>query len=119
MSLPNDRNWYIVSPKHRWMASWDKAMIVALLFTAIITPFEVAFVPTTLGNTMWWINRLVDMYFLSDIVLNFCMAFFDTNESQVLYLVQHFIYVTIVMTLLFLNIILYDTHHRLFHDAPP
>ena len=43
-SLPDDRPFYIINPKHWYMSRWDVVMIVALIFTALVTPFEVAFI---------------------------------------------------------------------------
>jgi hypothetical protein len=44
------------------------AIIAALVFTATVTPYEVAFVETKIG-AMFAINRLVDLLFFSDMVL--------------------------------------------------
>ena len=43
-SLPEDRPFYIINPKHWYMSRWDVVMILALVFTALVTPFEVAFI---------------------------------------------------------------------------
>lgn len=49
---------------------WDSVTTVALLFTVIVTPFEVGFLkaPTSINdlNTLFFINRVVDAIFIVD-----------------------------------------------------
>ena len=59
---------------------WDFVTGTALVYTAIITPFEAAFLQATVGMDAWidpWflINRVLDIVFLCDMVLNFFLAF--------------------------------------------
>lgn len=44
------------------MKKWDFVMVACLLFTAVITPYEVAFLSSKL-NALFVINRLVDLMF--------------------------------------------------------
>ena len=46
-----------------FFSRWDVYIILLLLFTAIVTPVEVAFLQTTLG-ALFFINRAVDLSFL-------------------------------------------------------
>jgi potassium voltage-gated channel Eag-related subfamily H protein 7 len=57
-------------------------MIMALLFTATVTPYEVAFVPTAL-DAMFAVNRFVDFLFLCDMCVSFCLMFKDQNGHLV------------------------------------
>ena len=45
-----------------------------LLFTALFTPFEIAFLETEL-DAFFFINRIVDVGFAIDILVNFNLAF--------------------------------------------
>ena len=45
-----------------WMKNWDLLMAMLLLFTASVTPFEVAFLETEV-NFLFFLNRLVDLLF--------------------------------------------------------
>ena len=40
----------------------------ALLFTSVVTPFEVAFLEQVQGNTLYFVNWFVDFFYLSDMV---------------------------------------------------
>lgn len=60
--------------RSRWVPRWDAVTTLALLYTATLTPFEAAFLEPTLGPSAWgsgWFlaNRLLDVIFLLDLVL--------------------------------------------------
>lgn len=46
------------------MRIWDLVMLILLLFTATLTPFEVALLKIEL-NTLFVVNRLVDILFIT------------------------------------------------------
>ena len=71
--------WWVIDPlKVSWPAYWDLAATMALLYTAIVTPVEVAFVQAPTGdnvfNAMFWANRAIDIIFLIDMALQFRLA---------------------------------------------
>ena len=50
--------------------------VAALLFTATVTPVEVAFLDEgTRITTLWVINRVVDLAFMIDMFITFNLAF--------------------------------------------
>lgn len=46
----------IINPRNSAMKQWDLVMMACLLFTAVFTPFEVAFLQTSL-DPLFVINR--------------------------------------------------------------
>ncbi len=50
-------------PQNNFHKRWDVVIVLSLLFTALVTPFEVAFLRTQL-NVLFFINRFVDIIFL-------------------------------------------------------
>lgn len=52
-----------VDHQNAFFKRWDGMVMVALLFTASVTPFEVAFLTPGI-NTLFFLNRLVDLLFL-------------------------------------------------------
>mmetsp|Transcript_31673 Transcript_31673/g.67298 ORF Transcript_31673/g.67298 Transcript_31673/m.67298 type:complete len:712 (-) Transcript_31673:20-2155(-) len=62
-----------------FLRRWDMVMAGLLMFVCFVSPFEVAFVQVSDGldflskgaDVMFWINRLVDILFMVDIVLQF------------------------------------------------
>jgi hypothetical protein len=47
----------------------------ALFFTAVVTPFEVGFLPEYSGAVNFGFNRLVDLVFIADIIFTFFIPF--------------------------------------------
>ena len=69
-----------------WFGYWDVVTTLALLYTAIITPFEAGFMGTVYGPAAWtdiWflINRVLDLVFLFDLVLQFFVAY-ETRDDR-------------------------------------
>ena len=69
VQVSSGRDWGVINPRgHPLMPYWDVVMIVALVFTATVTPYEVAFFdePNILKgemDAMWVANRVVDLLF--------------------------------------------------------
>ena len=72
---------------------WDLIATFALIFTALVTPWETAFVNANVEMNPWgepWflINRVIDIIFLVDMVLQFFIMFpmeQKSATSQILY----------------------------------
>lgn len=79
--------WWIIDPRHSTrLGYWDLATSLALLWTAVVTPVEVAFLVTPGGDKRWsdglyLTNRLIDVVFLSDMVLQFFVGFADEKNG--------------------------------------
>ena len=67
------RQWYIIDPLSDGVKRWDVTTALALIFTAIATPMEVGFLdaPTSPLDTLFLVNRVVDLVFILDMVLQF------------------------------------------------
>ena len=55
--------WYILDPQSIQVQMWDALTAIALIFTAIVTPLEVAFLPapTCAHEGLFIVNRLIDV----------------------------------------------------------
>ena len=54
--------------------------VVALLYVTLLVPVRVAFsVDIPLGSGAWWIDLVVDVYFIADLCLNFRTAVWLPN----------------------------------------
>ena len=78
------RGALIVNPNGPFARQWDMLMVALLIFTALVTPFEVAFL-TSAFNFLFVINRLVDFGFMCDMVLNFFLGFYDEAEARMIW----------------------------------
>ena len=81
--------YLLLLPESKNMQYWDLCTMVALLFTALVTPYEVALLPTKL-NGLFAVNRCVDAIFVCDMVINFFLAFRDESPSGGRRLVKDF-----------------------------
>ena len=65
--------WYHLNPHSPVMSLWDAVCVLALVFTALVTPFEVAFLPAPKrgDEALFLVNRVVDVLFLLDMATNF------------------------------------------------
>lgn len=81
---------HAIDPNSLWYTKWDTLMTLLLLYTAVVTPFEIAFLdpppPWTDGATaLFVVNKLVDFCFIIDLVMNFFVAYFSQEESKWIY----------------------------------
>lgn len=68
--------------KHTWMAHWDLLVVASLLFTAVVTPMEVAFMEAARHiSPLWVVNRLIDLVFTVDCVLIFQTIYQETIDQ--------------------------------------
>ena len=97
---------FVVMPNSPFRRRWDMVTMVGLLYTAIFTPVQIAFlgdVMTTRNVADWWpvftIDRIIDVIFLLDIIVNFRsaweaddgMARFDAKEGAWKYITGWFL----------------------------
>eukprot|EP00898_Chlorokybus_atmophyticus_P006459 jgi/Chlat1/6814/Chrsp51S06501 len=71
------RDRWIIEPRSIWMRHWDLVMLLFLAYTAIS-----CFLDTQWTDPLFWINRVVDLGFIMDIVFNFNLAYFDDDEPR-------------------------------------
>jgi len=63
----------------KFLPQWDMVVGVALLFTATITPYEVAFLVFEDFDALFVFNRMFDVVFMYDIWVQFHLAFYDST----------------------------------------
>jgi len=62
--LPQDAAWFILDPKSSALKRWDIFVMLLLLYTAVVTPYEVAFVEPEL-DFWFFLNRFIDLSFFT------------------------------------------------------
>jgi len=70
---------FLIMPDTPMMQRWDLVILTCLLFTATVTPYEVAFTETSI-NAMFLINRLVDLLFLCDMLKEFKLMYWANGR---------------------------------------
>eukprot|EP00232_Nephroselmis_pyriformis_P016719 CAMPEP_0182877634 /NCGR_PEP_ID=MMETSP0034_2-20130328/14867_1 /TAXON_ID=156128 /ORGANISM="Nephroselmis pyriformis, Strain CCMP717" /LENGTH=777 /DNA_ID=CAMNT_0025010485 /DNA_START=163 /DNA_END=2493 /DNA_ORIENTATION=- len=65
------KNRALARDEKSWFFSfWDPYTILLLIYTAVVTPYDVAFLETSV-DPLFFINRIVDVSFLFDMYLSF------------------------------------------------
>ncbi len=63
--FPSTAARYIVNPEARFRTYWDVIGFIALLFCAIVIPYEVAFLDTEVTvDGLFIVNRIIDVVFI-------------------------------------------------------
>ena len=79
--------WWVLDPRTTmFVAYWDLVATLALFYVALVTPFEVAFIQPPAPDERWTdslfiINRLVDIVFITDMLLQFRLAYKQENVN--------------------------------------
>jgi hypothetical protein len=69
----------VLSPVSPEIKRWEAISVVLLLYTALFTPFEIAFLETKM-NAIYVLNRVVDFGFFVDLTINFRLAYLDKKS---------------------------------------
>ena len=64
----------VINPNGDFCKNWDLLMVALLIFTAIVTPFEVGFL-TPKFDGLYVVNRFVDSGFVADMFVNFFLGY--------------------------------------------
>lgn len=74
-----------VNPRSPFVRMWDSVTVIALLYVAFVTPFEVAFIEgdgsAATSPVTFTLNRLIDAVFVGDVVLTFFLPYREANEN--------------------------------------
>ena len=61
------------------LTEWDGITLLAMMYTALITPFELGFIGSAAGDALYACNRAIDVVFFLDIILAFNQKIQDKN----------------------------------------
>lgn len=71
----------LINPSSNFMQQWDSVTMLALLFVAFVTPYEVAFnIEAPVVDGLFIVNRLVDLIFMADMVIN-CFLMYEEMDG--------------------------------------
>lgn len=73
-------NRCLLDPRSKFMSWWDFFTLFALFFTLIITPFEVALLPTK-GDFLFFFNWFINLIFIVDMVVNFILPYKESAKQ--------------------------------------
>eukprot|EP00232_Nephroselmis_pyriformis_P028304 CAMPEP_0182865052 /NCGR_PEP_ID=MMETSP0034_2-20130328/7488_1 /TAXON_ID=156128 /ORGANISM="Nephroselmis pyriformis, Strain CCMP717" /LENGTH=771 /DNA_ID=CAMNT_0024997337 /DNA_START=124 /DNA_END=2436 /DNA_ORIENTATION=- len=76
---------YIINPRGKFMKNWELIIAALVAFTAVVTPFEVAFILVPALNGLFFMNRVVDFGFICDMAITFNASYWDENRRRWIY----------------------------------
>jgi hypothetical protein len=78
------RRWQIDPRVSKYMPFWDLTTSLAILFTAFVTPYEVALLPmaTSPTETLFLINRFLDVIFIIDMYVQFVLIYSVGSNAE-------------------------------------
>ena len=82
----HDNNRWLLREESRFMYVWDLVTIAALVFTLLISPYEIGFLDDYSGiakNVLFWTNQCITAVFGTDIILNFFRPYRDALGQKV------------------------------------
>jgi len=78
------RRWPVINPnENNFLTYWDAFLAVLVVIVALLAPFEIAFLHLRLDALFVW-NRIVDAFFLGDMVLQFFVCYPDPAAPHIL-----------------------------------
>ena len=79
-SFPTDARG-VLNPNSDFRRQWDMTGFLMLIFVALVTPFEIAFVGGDRLDALKLVNWVVNLYFLFDLFLNFNTGYFNYKDG--------------------------------------
>ena len=77
---------WLLNPRGALVGYWDLVITMALMFTISVTPYEVSLDVSKNLDTLFWINQVVGIIFLVDIV---CQFFLPTQNGDGQWIKDH------------------------------
>jgi Ca2+-binding EF-hand superfamily protein len=71
--IPNNQN--VVHPDSPYMQWWNGVLLLVMIYIALVTPVECAFLEVQPTDTLYAINRVVDLILFKDVLLQFFLTF--------------------------------------------
>lgn len=73
----------IRDPESSFSAFWDLTQVFLLLYVAITVPLRAGFsLDVELWSVDFFVDLVIDLYFITDICLNFCTAFYKKDGTR-------------------------------------
>lgn len=73
----------MIYPEDSFKFNWDTFMSLVLMFTCLITPYNMAFRTDDYSVSSITIEAILDITFILDLIFNFMTAFYDQDLNLV------------------------------------
>jgi len=78
---PSDK--WMINPKSRFRMMWDIGIIMPfLVYLSVMMPYRMCFAKeAVLGSTVYWLEFMIDMFFLLDVIFSFRTGYFVVSSD--------------------------------------
>lgn len=73
-----------INPRSRVLVAWDFMLIVCLVYVALMVPFDVVFMEDGETDELFWVNRVVDVFFVLDMVVQCFLRDLDARGKYMM-----------------------------------
>lgn len=112
-----DKPWNL-DPNAPRQQMWDLAMALLICMIAIFTPYEVSFLKPKVGGVLFTINRLVDLFFLMDMVMQFFLPFQSSGKDNRLIRSNYLIAKNYLLSWFFIDLVAIVPFDLITHFVP-
>ena len=74
---------YLIHPKSKAKGCWSIIMVIALIYTATIMPYRIAFIDGVGYDTWFILDNILNIIFLIDFILTCFTAIYDQNQKLI------------------------------------
>ena len=76
----------ILDPDGGFRRQWDLAQMLLLVYVAFVVPYRLGFShPVLLWSFWFWFDACVDVYFITDIFMSCCTAYYDDTGTLIVH----------------------------------
>ncbi|GBG32779.1 Potassium voltage-gated channel subfamily H member 6 [Hondaea fermentalgiana] len=72
-----EKGFCLVNPYSSYMQVWDIFLILGLIYAAVVTPVDAAFLEPLVYNALFFFNLIVDLIFFTDIIITFNLPYLN------------------------------------------
>mmetsp|Transcript_11570 Transcript_11570/g.22761 ORF Transcript_11570/g.22761 Transcript_11570/m.22761 type:complete len:549 (+) Transcript_11570:691-2337(+) len=77
----DDKGHCLINPYSGFMQAWDVTLILGLVYVALVTPVDAAFLEPHLFDALFFLNLLIDILFFIDIIITFCLPYLEAETG--------------------------------------
>jgi len=78
-----DNKMFMIDPNSSFKVIWDISLLLSIIYSAIFSPFFIAFNFDENFDLIFYLEALIDLLFIIDVVLNFLIPYYDHEENLV------------------------------------
>jgi len=79
-----DNKMFLIDPNSSFKVIWDISLLLSIIYSAIISPFFIGFNLDENIDFIFYLEALIDLFFIIDVVLNFLIPYYDHDLISII-----------------------------------